>query len=538
MNLPEFLIGKDMRQHPNCLGIYIDIDEIYVSQCSKKNGSTVLESLVRVPVQGVDRTKLKPLDLNEQFFEMNNWLEALGKVTSKKKWNTDQVVVSLSPAFCLIRHFVMPATLKRKEWKDAIPLTARKYIHFSFEKAVIAYHVYEFTTAATKRKSLGVVFSMTTKTIVERLEKGLQSVNLHLLSVESSCLSLGRAFNDSDKEVIGNGGGRIYSFFGKNVASFVFLNENVPLLLRDVDIAGSLPTERRRLEITNSTEFISKQLEEDPFDEAVIVGSEMELWQPALEAEVKKPVRRWNLKEVYGINIRYAGEVAAIGAACKFSDGKIPDIDFTKGSRLARYEFDAAWTAWKLAGLVLILFLALFVKEFISMKNIGHTLEKERKAHEYTLDDFKGLTGGQIKTNLERIKAQNNTLDNIVKNDEDITPMLVEIVDALPPEVWLTQLIYSDTFPSSGDKGRSWKIQGFIQTDKKDGQADLEVGQKFREALAKSPLISKICPGQKLTIRYITVAGSSSVSSSNKKEVSIATETEFEIACNIGAGGK
>ena len=166
-------------------------------------------------------------------------------------------------------------------------------------------------------------------------------------------MSLGRAFNDSDKEVIGNGGGRIYSFFGKHTASFVFLNENIPLLLRDVDIAGSLPTERRRLELTNSIEFISKQLERDPFEEAVIFGSEMEPWQPALEAEVKKPVRRWNLKEVYGINVRYSGEVAAIGAACKFYDDKIPDLDFTKGTRLSRYEFDAGMMAWKLTGVVL-----------------------------------------------------------------------------------------------------------------------------------------------------------------------------------------
>lgn len=534
MSLAEALIGNNMREHPNCLGIYIDIDEIYVSQCSKKNGSTILESLVRVPVQGVDKTQLKPLDLNEQFFDMDNWLEALGKVTSKKKWSTDKVVVSLSPAFCLLRHFVMPANLKRSEWKDAIPLTARKYIHFSFDKAVVTYHVYNFTTAATKRKSLGVVFSLTTKAIIERLRKGLKSVNLDLVSVESSCLSLGRAFNDSDKEVIGNGGGRIYSFFGKHTASFVFLNENIPLLLRDVDIAGSLPTERRRLELTNSIEFISKQLERDPFEEAVIFGSEMEPWQPALEAEVKKPVRRWNLKEVYGISVRYSGEVAAIGAACKFYDDKIPDLDFTKGTRLSRYEFDAGMMAWKLTGIVLIIFVLLFIKNFIVAKNIDRTLAKERKAHEYTLDDFKGLTGGQIKTNLERMKAQNNTLENIVKNDTTLTPILVDIVNSVPEEVWLTHIAYKDTFPSSKD--RSITLQGMIRTGDKDGQADLGIGKQFRETLAKSPLINQICPGQKLAIRYITVAGSSSGGGNDRKET-IAKETEFEITCNAKQGG-
>ena len=538
MSISEIVIGNSMREHPNCLGIYIDVDEMYVSQCSRKNGSTVLESLVRVPIVDVDRAQLKPLDLNEQFFAMDNWLDALKKVTSKKKWSTNQVVVSLSPEFCLLRHFVMPATLKRKEWKEAIPLTARKYIHFSFEKAIVAYHVYDFVTAATKRKCLGVVFSMTTKAIVERLAKGLKSVDLNLVSVESSCLSMGRAFNDSDKEVIGNGGGRIYSFFGKRAANFVFLNENVPLLLRDVDIAGSLPTERRRLELTNSIEFIAKQLERDPFEEAVIVGSEMEQWLPALEAEVKKPVRRWNLKEVFGISVRYAGEMAAIGAACKFYDDKIPDLDFNKGTRLARYEFDASMTMWKLTGVIVFIFALIFTNNYIAAKNIDRTLAKEQKAHEITLDDFKGLTGGQIKTNLERMKAQNNTLEGIVKNEDAVTPLLVDIVNSVPPQIWLTQIVYKDTFPSNGPKDRTLTVQGFISTGNKDGQQDLEVGRAFRETLLKSPLINKICPGQKLAIRYITVAGSSSGGGGSSKQDAVAKETEFEVTCNVATGGK
>ena len=131
-----------MNAHPDCLGIYIGIDEMYIAQSSKKDSGTVLESLVRVPINSVDKTLLKPLDLNEAFFSMDNWLEALGKVTSKKKWKTNKVVVSLAPAFCLLRHFVIPAAIERKMWKSSIPLQARKYIHFPFEKAEYAYHVY------------------------------------------------------------------------------------------------------------------------------------------------------------------------------------------------------------------------------------------------------------------------------------------------------------------------------------------------------------------------------------------------------------
>ncbi|MCQ2410935.1 MAG: hypothetical protein MJ053_05605, partial [Elusimicrobiaceae bacterium] len=310
MDLSETLIGPNMNVHPDCLGIYIGLDEIYMTQTSKKERGVVLESLVRVPISSLDRTLLKPLDLNETFFSMDNWVESIGKVMSKKKWKTNRVVVSLAPAFCLLRHFVIPTIIERKLWKTSIPLQARKYVHFPFEKAEYAYYVYEFETANTKQKQLGVVFAMTTKLIIERLRKGLKSCGLELVSVETSSFSLARAFSDGDKEAVGNGG-RIYSFFGKDMANFVFLNENAPVLLREVEISGSLPAERRRFEITNCTEFIAKQLEKDPFEEAVITGVDVEQWVPALEADSKEPVRKWDLSGLYVIKAQSAREIPA-----------------------------------------------------------------------------------------------------------------------------------------------------------------------------------------------------------------------------------
>ena len=106
MDILEKLIGPNMKTHPECLGIYIGLDELYIAQTSKKNSGIILESLVRVPISGVDKSVLKPLELNESFFSMGNWIQSLGKVMTKKKWKTNRVVVSLAPAFCLLRHFV------------------------------------------------------------------------------------------------------------------------------------------------------------------------------------------------------------------------------------------------------------------------------------------------------------------------------------------------------------------------------------------------------------------------------------------------
>lgn len=523
MNLSETLIGQNMNTHPDCLGVYIGIDEIYVAQTARKDKGTVLESLVRVPIHSVDKNLLKPLDLNETFFAMEGWVEALTKVAVKKKWKTNRVVVSLSPAFCLLRHFVIPANIERKMWKNSIPLQARKYIHFPFEKAEYAYHVYEFETAATKQKRLGVVFAMTTKLIIERLQKGFKTAGLELISVEPSSLSLARAFNDSDKEAVGNAG-RIYSFFGRDMVNFVFLNENAPVLLREVEISGSLPAERRRFEITNCTEFIAKQLEKDPFEEAVITGVDIEQWVPALEADSKKPVRLWNLSEVYGIEAKSAGEIAAVGASIKFHEHQMPDIDFTKGNRLSDYEFKASLTAWKVVAVIIAVFLVLIGKSYWGVQKTKDELRTAQAGHRQPIADFKGLSSSQIQSNVKQLKTQNSNLQTVMNYKNVITPLLTEVVDVIPPEIWITSFSYNDPFLAKAGENRSVRLEGSIKSGR-DGRADMALGNKFRDALIEQPILHKIC-ADKGTITYTNVAGTGS-----RSEKGSGQETNFSFVC-------
>ena len=535
MGLPELLIGQNMNAHPDCLGIYMGLEEMYIAQTSRKDGGIILESLVRVPIPAVDRTQLTPLELNETFFAMNNWTEALKKVMAKKKWKTNRVVVSLSSAFCLLRHFVVPSLIPRKMWKNSIPLQARRYIHFPFEKAEYAYNVYEFETAATKQKRLGVVFAMTTKLVIERLRKGLKGCGLELVSVEPSSLSLARTFNDSDKEAVGNGG-RIYSFFGKDMANFVFLNENAPVLLREVEISGSIPAERRRFELTNCTEFIAKQLEKDPFEEAVISGVDADQWISALEAESKKPVRRWNLSEVYGVEMRSAGEISAVGASIKFLDQKTPDIDFTKGNRLSGYEYNAGLMAWKIAAVAVIVFLVLILKGYWHMHTVSSELSNAQHSQKNKIEDFNGLTASQIQSNLNRIQTQNTSLQGLIDGSSPITPILVDIVNAIPPEVWITKMSYSQPFPGSSGGSGILNLEGYIKSSTKDGRDDLALGNKFKDALIRQPAIKKICAST-ATINYANVAGTSgnkSSGGSSKTESSTGEGTRFTFRCAKG----
>lgn len=529
MNIADTLIGKNMKAHPEALGLYIGLDEMYIAQSTRKDGGVVLESLLRVPISAVDRSQLKPLELNDGFFAMDNWLDALSKVAAKKKWNNNKVVVSLSPAFSLLRHFVIPTVIERKHWKEAIPLQARKYIHFPFEKTLYSYSVYEFETAATKQKRLGVIFTMTPKTIVERLEKGLKSVGLDPVAIEPSAVSLSRAFTDSDKEAV-DASGRIYSFFGNDLASFVFTNRNAPVLLREVEIAGTLPVERRRFEITNCTEFIAKQLEKDPFEEAVIMGVDTDNWTALLEADSKKPVRKWDLSEVYGIETKSAGEIAAIGASMKFYDAKGPDLDFIKRNRLSDYEFNAGLMFWKITGVVFLFFLLLLAKSWWGVHSDQSKLKAAKKQNAQTLADFEGLTATQIQTNLNRIKTQNSNLEKLLKTNA-ITPLLVDVVSVIPPQMWITKLAYREDFPSKRGDVRSLSFEGSIRTG--NSENDLALGKKFYDQLVQMPAIRALC-GAAAEIKYKELATASDEPSGKTAANQAGKETSFTFTCEKG----
>ncbi len=527
MNLSEILIGPNMKAHPDCLGIYIGIDELYVAQSARRDSGVVLESLIRVPVNLLDKSQLKPLDLNESFFTMEYWQDALTRVTSKKSWDTTQVVVSLAPEFCLLRHFVISIPLKRQEWKEGIPNEARKYIHFPFDKAVYSYYAYEFETAATKQKKLGVVFAMTSKTTVSHLEKGLKAVGLDLISVEPSAVSLGRTFTDNDKEAVGSG--RIYSFFGKEMANFIFMNGTVPMLERDVEISGSIPAERRRFEIANSAEFIAKQLERDPFEEAVVIGYNSDQWTAALEADSHKPVRRWDLSEVFGIETKSSGEVAAIGASGKFFDTKVPDIDFNKGKRLSAYEFTASWTAWKIVMVLVVLMLLYTGKSYMELVMANYSFKQKKAVEEQVIEDFKGLSATQLQTNLDNLKNQNEVLTDVYLNSPLITPILTSVAQAMLPKMWLTKINFSSTFPPRRQGEGRLVLEGILASGKESTE-DLLLGGQFKESVAKQPALKRLCRNIKMS--YATPSVSTGRNAKKKEG------TEFVLSCENESRGR
>ncbi|WP_428898402.1 hypothetical protein Dip518_000595 [Parelusimicrobium proximum] len=490
------LLGINFGEKQDCLGLYISPHNMYISQTAKKDNGIEIQGLIRVPIPHGDRTSLKPLELNSGFFnDRDLWLTPLKNAMSKKKWSTNKVVVSLSPSFSLLRHFVTPM-IDRKYWKQSIPLQARKYIHFPFEKAAYAYHVYKFDTAVSKQARLGVVFVMTSATIIKALAEGLKAIGLELAAVEIASFSEARMYNNTDKEAVGNKG-RLYSFFAANSAQLLFVNEGVPLLFREIDASGPLPIERRKLDVGNCTDFISKQLERDPFEEAVAMGQNLPEWTRVLEAESKKPVRIWDLKEVLGFEPKDVGEVCAIGACSKFMDSSLPDLDLAPNTRTSVQEASALVTLWKVASVCVLGFLAAALFGAFKMFTTATQLQTEQ-SNVVQVADFQGLTTEQILQKVNDMESKERELSGLLKPDY-VTPILVSLVDLLPDDMWITKLDYKKDFSAKSTNAKiSFELEGYIyvSSDIKDNAA---LGTKFKDAMVARKEFAKICPDPNLS---------------------------------------
>lgn len=487
------LLGIKRFDYRECLGIYISLTDVYVAQIVEKSGGIEVDSLIKLPVGELNHSLLKPAELNEGFFSSpKHWLDPIKKIIDSKKWNTKNVVVSLAPNFSIHRHFVMQ-DMPRHFWKQAVPLQARKYIHYPFERGVYDYHVYPFYAGLSKAKRLGVVFSITSSRIVAVLEAGMKNIGLNLVAVETSPMSIYRLFNQTDKENSADKGS-IYANFTSHTGQFLFSLNNVPVLMREVEVQRASGN-RNRLEVNNCMDFVSKQLEKNPFEDTVVVSDDGDFWAPILEGEVKRHVRVWKISDIFGFKVDGFYEMAAIGSCLKFLNDKVADIDLFRKNRSSDEEIRGTITTWKLAGMLLLIFLLWGCYVQVHSLLVSLDLQKQEVVKTESIADFKGLYASQIKDKVA-IMTKNSKALALMLDPVSYTQKLAILPDILPQEMWLTNLIIRYPYTVKAFKEKNlFQIEG-VASVYEGREKELALGNKFRSTIDTSPEMADICKGQ------------------------------------------
>ncbi len=487
------LLGIKRFDYKECLGIYISLTDVYVAQIIEKNGGIEVDSLIKLPVGEVNPSLLKPAELNEGFFSTpKHWLDPIKKIIDSKKWNTKNVVISLAPNFSIHRHFVMQ-DMPRHFWKQAIPLQARKYIHYPFERGVYDFYAYPFFASLSKAKRLGVVFTITSSRIVAVLELGMRNIGLNLVAVETSPLSIYRLFNQTDKEHI-DSKGCIYSNFTYHQGQFLFGVNDAPVLLREVEVQKAIGA-RNRLEVSNCMDFISKQLERNPFEDAVVVSDDGDFWAPILETEAKRHVRKWKISDIFGFKVDGFNEMAAIGACLKFINEKVPDIDMFRKNRSSDEEISGTVTMWKLVGILCLLMLLWggWMQAKSSMASMEYN--KQALSKRESLEDFKGLYASQIKEKVATMTKNANTLSTLLQ-PVSYTSKLSTFPDIMPEEMYLTSMQIRYPFTLKPFKERNSLSLSGVASAIEGKEKELSLGNEFRIKVDESKEMADVCKGQ------------------------------------------
>ena len=488
-NIIDKISGIKRSEFVECIGIYISLTDVYVAQVTTVSGGLEVNSLIKLPISDVPQDELKSADLNEGFFSSTkHWLEPIKKILESKDFNTKNVVVSLDPAFCVYRNLVIP-DVPRSYWKQTVPLQARKYIHFPFEKGVYDFYVYPFHAPLSKTQKLGVVFCITSSKIVSALESAMKKIGYNLVSVECSAMSTYRLLSQVDKDNNDNKG-IIYSNFTTDKGQFLFALNKLPLMLREVEVQKSLGM-RNRLELTNSMDFISKQFEKNPFEDVAIVSDDGEYWVPIVEGEVRQPVRVNKISEVFGFRIESFSEMAVLGACLKFVSKKSPDIDFYKKNRSTDEEISATTFAWIFTALIVCLVLVYaLIMQVASIVTTAQLQSSKKEQRE--VEDFQGLYADQIKTRANSLKENQKRLESLLV-EPYFTKKLSALPRTVPDDIWLSAYTLNAPYSFDTKNNETSLIIEGVASSLAGSNEELALGNKFKTDIAKDLDYADLC---------------------------------------------
>jgi hypothetical protein len=416
------------------------------------------------------------------------WLAPMQEAFKKVRWGSKNIQITLSPEFAVFRHFLMPF-VERRFWKQSIPLEAKKYVPFPFDESVFDFYAYQFHQEDPKSK-LGILFGITNKKISKFIENGVKKIGFNLIGIEVSSSSVTRAFGKFGAQ---GSGGRVFAHFDANVAHLLLTYNGVPMLFREVSFEDAQSTERRRLDVRGSIDFINKQLGATVFNEILLSGLNLDMWKVVLEEDSKLPVKIWDPKSAVKMPEMEWGTLAAIGSTLKFMPGETGLLDLVERVKTTVDEKKAVMLMYamscSLAGLILIMSLFSYTRVFVMNRQLA-TLKKNTPE----IPEFENKTTEGIELAVNEVEKKKQKIESMLSATNKFTPKLQAFAESIPNEAWLTSLIYSRQIQGE----TSIKISGEIKTG--DPAQDTAILNTFREQLKRNPAMANFLkPGNKIS---------------------------------------
>ena len=471
------------------LGIYISPKEICFSQVKVgKDSKPEPEHLIKFPTDfPVKEGMMRPLSLNHEFFsEKASWLAPFKQAVKKVSWDTTNVVVTLSPQFAILRYFVMPV-IERRFWNKSIPLESKKYIPVSFEEVV-----YDFNPVpAEGGKKLGVLFGLTQRKSVEFISETLKACGFTLSAVEITPVSMERLFGFLDQKEHDSKG---YIHFSENSTYMLFSHGGYPVLYRETesDSSGTM-SERKRLDVKGAMQFVDRYVGGKEYKAIAISGDGTDVWQPLTEKEAAPiPVQVWDSAGACGLKNNDAAAIFASGAALR---GRTPGpvrLDISGISTAAVLEKQVQNYVWYMTFVLggLLLFLSLIAQSRILL--LGSQISS-LKAKGMNVPELDGQDAETIQKRISVLQTNYQILDGLIRDADPIAPKLAAIADRISPDLWISNLSYSNPFALSEVQTGEREVRLMGETYLR-GERKLLLVDSFTKALKAAPEFKTFTP--------------------------------------------
>jgi hypothetical protein len=497
------MFEKKGKKSKRCIGLYMCLDAFYISQSIIKGNKIQVEQFVKMPIHKTFEAETggHTSAMNVDFFLSEEyWLKPLNNAIKNIKWNTKNVVITLSPSFAVIRHFVMPF-VERRFWRQSIPFEAKKYIPFSFEESIYDYYVYRFKDEQTQDSKLGVVFGFTDKKISSTITNALPKIGLNLVAIEVSAVSAQRFFDILDKEKTSKGGFRAH--FDESSAYFLLSNNSIPLLFRVVNFGQSQMTERRRLGLRGSVDFIHKQLGSKIYEEINLSGANLEFWKNVVKEDTKLKIKVCQPESALNMKNANWGTYASLGAAARQAVQSVSDIDIRANVKEDLTDKIAVSFLWKIAGVLTGFVFAAFLYyqvrlQYLNIKSVVAAKNTE------VISELQGLSAAEIERSISDFRGRLETISFISKDMDYFTPKLEAVVNSIPSRVWLESVSYSYALRTSSSKGASNKMMLDGGLNAKNKEEEIALANEFKEAFQKESAIASVYAGigSKINLDY------------------------------------
>lgn len=430
------------------IGIYIDYNIISVSYANIKPGKISVRNIFNLNVDYKIEGLIKPLSINNDFFnEKQPWVNSFKETFKKVKTETNNVIVSLSHNFSVTRFFSMPF-VERKFWNKAIPIESKKHIPVAFDE--LGYDFYAIPIA--EKVKLGVIFSVTQKKTTEFITQLLKECGLHLEAAEPVVNSFYRI-----SEHLTGGKDTYFFIYANNDEIYTSLTwKKIPILYRYISFSKSPSfSERKSLDLKGSLMFLQRNIPETEVKDVFVLGDNIDYISSQVKKEIQIEPQIIDIKKIIEVPNLSFPVLISTAASLNYKVKTDYSIDISENQKSKRVIKIVNSFITMVTASVVSFFLLLYLINILRTNSLNNKISNYYSQMP-EINEFENTPAAVIEDKVKNMSKISKSIRIVIQNRDYFTPKLAAIADSIPKDVWLKNIIYNN--PPSVDPSVSPNI--------------------------------------------------------------------------------